>query len=275
MSSIPTTSTAPVNIGLVGAGKVAGHLARALHRAGHRVAALYNRSAAASEALQQQLPGSQVLARPDFSNYPVQVIIMAIADAALPTVAQQVLRPEGCLLVHTSGTAPLSALRGTATYPTGVFYPLQTFSQGTEPDMAQVPFCLEAQQPQHLALLQGLAQSIGAKAWPINSSDRQQLHVAAVIACNFTNHLLYVAQQHLQQHNIAPELLHPLIQETIQKSFALGPFAAQTGPAVRGDVPTLQRHLQLLHQDPLMQQVYRDLSTHIAQQHGQSLEEGG
>jgi len=253
---------------MVGAGKVAGHLARALQGAGHNITALYNRSAAKGAALQQQLAGTQLLDQPNFLGVNVQVIIIAVADGAIGTVAKQLQRRTGTLLAHTSGTAPLAALNGSSDYPTGVLYPLQTFSAGTVPNMAAVPFCLEAQQPAHMALLQQMVHSMGARWWAIDSHARQQLHVAAVMACNFTNHLLHVAQQHLKQHCIDPALLQPLIQETIQKSMAISPFAAQTGPALRGDVNTMVKHLNILQNDPLLQQIYKDISMHIGSQHG-------
>jgi predicted short-subunit dehydrogenase-like oxidoreductase (DUF2520 family) len=97
--------------------------------------------------------------------------------------------------------------------------------------------------------LKKLAKTISKNVHAVSSKDRLAVHVAAVFACNFTNHLFNVSDKILQQHGFDFELLRPLIAETINKSLDIGPENAQTGPAARGDLETLNLHMEYLNGD--------------------------
>lgn len=92
------------------------------------------------------------------------------------------------------------------------------------------------------------------------------MHLAAVFACNFTNHLLGISQQVLAPHQLDFALLQPLVTETIRKSFANIPFRVQTGPAVRSDENTLHHHRHLLQNQPGYLAVYNVLTQSIQEQ---------
>src|SRR5690606_33802582 len=99
------------------------------------------------------------------------------------------------------------------------------------------------------SILLDLAQSIGKKVDYMTSEKRKQLHLSAVFASNFLNHLLFIAKQLSMKHKIDFDLLHPLIAETVNKSLEMGPEKSQTGPAARGDLQTMDAHLELLEGD--------------------------
>lgn len=259
-------STQKKHIAFVGAGNVAWHLAPALAAAGHEVKAIYSRSYNSRSALAIQLPQAQPIETPDFRNIAVDVVFISVPDAALGNVAASLLVNPGTLVVHTSGSQPLTLLQSVEGARTGVFYPLQTFSKSKPVDLAQVPLLVEAGDEDTLQQIEVLARSISSQVHTVSSEARKQLHLAAVFACNFTNHLLGISQQLLQEANLPKQLLQPLIEETVAKAAQQNPFTVQTGPAIRGDENVLQAHLQLLQQHPRFALLYQQLSQSIQAQ---------
>nr|WP_018476720.1 Rossmann-like and DUF2520 domain-containing protein [Pontibacter roseus] len=255
-----------MKIALIGAGNVAWHLAQALQEAGHEVVAVYSRTAAHSEELAHRLPGAIPLASLDLSGSQAELILMAVPDAALAGVAHTLQVPAGAIVAHTSGSQPLAVLQGIPGARTGVFYPLQTFSKSKQMNFSVVPVLLEAEDEQTLRTLQGVAASITGEVHVVDSDKRKQLHLAAVFACNFTNHLLGISQRILQQAELPRTLLQPLIRETIDKAEKHPPFQVQTGPAVRHDQNVIQEHLRMLQQHPAYQELYLQLTQSIQQQ---------
>ena len=253
-------------IAVIGAGNVAWHLAPALSAAGHTITAIYSRSAASREALARQLPQARPVASLDLEHIAAEVVVLAVPDAALAEVAAALKVSLGTIVVHTSGSQPLAVLQPVRGASIGVFYPLQTFSKSKPVSLASAPLLVEAQEEETLQQIEQLAFSISSKVYRVSSEARRQLHLAAVFACNFTNHLLGISQQLLREANLPKELLQPLIQETIEKAAQQDPFAVQTGPAVRGDGNVLQAHLQMLRQHPRYQAIYSQLSQSIREQ---------
>ena len=250
-------------VAFVGAGNVAWHLAQALTEAGHQVVAVHSRSAASSEELASILPVAQPDSSLDFTNIAVDVILIAVPDAALAQVAAELKVAPGTIVAHTSGSQPLAILKSIKNAQPAVFYPLQTFSKTKTVDLKQAPILLEAEQEQIMQQLESLAQSISTKVYKVGSEARRQLHLAAVFACNFTNHLLGISQQLLQEANLPKELLQPLVQETVAKAMQQHPYQVQTGPAIRHDDNVIQAHLHMLQQHPRLQELYQKLTESI------------
>ncbi|MBF7091353.1 DUF2520 domain-containing protein [Flavobacterium sp. ALJ2] len=169
--------------------------------------------------------------------------IIAVSDDAIAMVSEQ-LPFKNKLVVHTSGTASLQTIniknRG------GVFYPLQTFTKNKEVDFKAIPFCLEAENSTDYLVLETVAKSISDAVYSINSEQRKALHVAAVFVNNFTNHLYQIGQEICDEHRVSFEILKPLITETANKINTLSPIEAQTGPAKRNDITTIESHLSYL-----------------------------
>jgi predicted short-subunit dehydrogenase-like oxidoreductase (DUF2520 family) len=261
MNSIPYK-----RIAMIGAGNVAWHLAPALVAVGHAVTAIYSQNPSSREALAKQLPQAQPISTLNLQHMAVDVVVLAVPDAALAGVAAELEVAPGTIVVHTSGSQPLALLQPIQGAHIGVFYPLQTFSKSKPVDFANVPLLVEAQDQETLQPIEQLARSISQKVQQVSSEARKQLHLAAVFACNFTNHLLGISQQLLQEANLPKELLHPLIEETIEKALRQNPFSVQTGPAVRGDENVLQAHLHMLQPHPRYQAIYNQLSKSIQAQ---------
>jgi predicted short-subunit dehydrogenase-like oxidoreductase (DUF2520 family) len=108
-----------------------------------------------------------------------------------------------------------------------------------------------------------VGKSISDHVRKIASEERKALHVAAVFASNFTNHMLAISKDIMQQNGLDYDWLKPLILETIQKSLSLDPESAQTGPAKRGDLEILDKHLEFLKDDEAVAEIYKIVSQHI------------
>jgi predicted short-subunit dehydrogenase-like oxidoreductase (DUF2520 family) len=93
--------------------------------------------------------------------------------------------------------------------------------------------------------------------------------VAAIFASNFTNHMLTISREIMRENSLDYDWLKPLITETIQKSFYLGPEDAQTGPAKRGDLDILDTHLEFLKDQAAIAEIYKVVSQHIIDTHYQ------
>ncbi len=257
-------------ISFVGAGNVAWHLSQALEQAGHHIAEVYSRDLRNARLLAKQLYDTQPVADLNFAESEAELIILAVSDDALAAVVSQLVLPENCTVVHTSGTKSLEDLRQlVALYSdisaqVGVFYPLQTFSKTVEIDFSEIPLCIEATDRPTANLLTDLAHQISNVVYLMSSEERRVLHVAAVFACNFSNHLLAISKRILDAEQLEFDLLKPLINETIRKALnAPDPAAVQTGPARRNDRQTMHQHLDYLHQFPSWQGLYELLSDDI------------
>ena len=192
--------------------------------------------------------------------------IIAISDDAIADVSAA-LPFRNRLVVHTSGSVPLKALKDNNRK--GVFYPLQTFSKIREVDFSNIPIALESQNATDFQLLEKVARTISNNVQAINSSQRKALHVSAVFVNNFANHLYAIANDICREHKVSFEILKPLIKETAEKVMSLSPDEAQTGPAKRNDKKTIASHLALLT-DENQKAIYK-LLTHSIQSHEEKL----
>lgn len=258
-------------VSLIGAGRVAYHLGPALEEAGVIVERVYSRRLPHAQALAKRLYNAKPTDSLDFSDSRSQLFLLCVSDDALEEVASQIRLPHGrAILAHTSGTMPLSVLSSAALL-TGIFYPLQTFSKEKFVDFQRISICLEASHPEVLEQLAEVASLLTEQVYALSDKERRQLHLAAVIACNFTNHLMAMAKDVMQDADLSFQMLRPLVQETIEKAFLIDhPEKGQTGPAVRGDERTLARHLQLLEPHPDMASIYRVLTESIQKRHGRN-----
>ncbi|SFQ56848.1 Rossmann-like and DUF2520 domain-containing protein [Hymenobacter arizonensis] len=257
---------ASLRIGLLGAGRVASQLGPALAAAGHQVVFVWNRTVPAAKTLAAQLPGTQALTTLASPLPLADVYLLAVPDAAVASLLASTPWPAGGLVAHLAGALSLAVFASQPTVHGGVFYPLQTFSPGRAVDWSTVPLCIEATDSAAEATLLALARSLSQHVRLLSSAQRLKLHVAAVFANNFTNHLLGIADALLTEANLPAALLAPLVRETVDKALANPPFAVQTGPAVRRDAPTLAAHQAALAAHPAWKALYEQLTASIQTQ---------
>lgn len=254
-------------VSFIGSGNLAWHLAQALDNTDYAVREVYSRNKKNAEALVSNLYSAEVNPTLDFSRSTSQIFIIAVPDDAIQEIAQELVLPDHAVLVHTSGSQPLSLLGYSSSANIGVLYPLQTFSKSKKVDFNDIPFFIESENNNTDKVLVALAKSISKKVFKITSKDRKALHVAAVFAANFTNHMLFIAQEIMKENKLSFDWLKPLIAEMVNKSLSIGPENAQTGPARRGDLEILDNHLKFLEKDEQVAEIYKVVSQHIVDQY--------
>jgi predicted short-subunit dehydrogenase-like oxidoreductase (DUF2520 family) len=252
-----------MNVSFIGSGNLAWHLAPALDNTDFAVKEIYSQNSKNAAALVEKLYQAKTKPTLDFSISPSKIFIIAVPDDAIAEVSQQLKLPPNAILVHTSGSQPLSLLASGPTAHTGVLYPLQTFTKAKKIDFKELPIFVESEDSQVQKVLLKMAKAISKKVNKVSSADRKALHIAAVFASNFTNHMLAIAEDILDKHKFDFELLKPLIVETVNKSLSIGPEKSQTGPAKRGDLQILDNHYEFLKSDEQVAEIYKLVSQHI------------
>ena len=242
---------------------MATHLAPALENMGYSVRLVYSRNPENAKTLCKKLYQAEVARTLDFSNSSPEIFILSVSDDALEEVASEIILPENAMVMHTSGTQPLSLLGYTPTEHIGVFYPLQTFTKEKKVDFSGIPICLEGETPEIRSTMKAMAATLSDSVQMVNTHDRKVLHLAAVFACNFANHLFTISEEILENRGLDFAILHPLIVETLNKSLTLGPSNSQTGPAIRNDTSVIHSQLQYLMDREDLANLYREFTEQI------------
>lgn len=247
-------------VALIGAGNVAWHLGHALAKAGIRISQVIARTKTSAHSLAKSLNTAYSARVKDFLPEN-DCCILCVSDNALSTVAEKIEFGD-CLALHTAGSIPAELLKGLAKNY-GVLYPLQTFTKKRSLKFGQIPLLVEANNDENLIRVKKLASFVSAHIVHAGSEERMKLHLAAVFAGNFSNHMYALAEKFLVKQGLSFELLKPLIAETTAKVLEIPPHLAQTGPAVRGDTRVIEEHLALLRTYPEFAELYRLISKSI------------
>ena len=183
-----------MKIVLIGAGNVATHLGIALQKAGCLILQVYSRTEESASALADRLLVDYTIV-PDEIRRDADLYIVALKDAVLRQLAPVLVKGrEQALFVHTAGSIPMDLWKGLVKRY-GVLYPMQTFSKQREVDFNTVPFFIEASAPAEVGVLRMVAVRLSPKVYEVTSGQRRHLHLAAVFACNFANHM-YALSSH-------------------------------------------------------------------------------
>ena len=183
----------------------------------------------------------------DFKNIEkADVYVICVSDSSIHKVSKT-LNLRNQLIVHTSGINHFNILCDNNRR--GVFYPLQTFTKENKTRKLEIPMCIESEYNEDIKLLIDLCKYLNLKFYQVDYEKRKILHLAAVFSNNFSNHLYSIAYKITKNNNIDFDILKPLIQETANKILLLEPAKAQTGPARRDDMVTINNHLKLLKND--------------------------
>ncbi|RRD77401.1 DUF2520 domain-containing protein [Alloprevotella sp. OH1205_COT-284] len=261
MNNMPSSSFH--EIVMIGAGNLATHLSWAFTCAGHSIKGVYSRSLQSAEMLAKRNGRGCVATNKLQEILQADIYVIAVTDTALSQIISS--WPEHCkggVVLHTSGSVPMSLLKEVGG-DYGVLYPLQTFSKQRKISFSDIPCFVEGNSPQTTDIIVNLANTISQTVHFLDSHRRKRLHLAAVFACNFVNHLYDLASELLKDENLDPQWLQPLIRETADKINSLSPRQAQTGPALRADKKIMTQHLGQLDEFPELQSIYKSLSNSI------------
>ncbi len=250
-------------ISFIGAGNVATQLALQFSKSKTiKIEEIYSQKIENAIQLVSKIGQGKAMDSLDLSDSLATFIVIAVKDDALKSVISNLKINPKTIVFHTSGSQPLEILEE-LTQNIGVFYPLQTFSKEKEIDFSSLNICIEAKDIKIKKNLSELCKIIKAKEVFIDSNQRKYLHIAAVFSCNFVNHLWALSDEYLSDKNLSFDLLKPLLEETLEKAFLISPKNAQTGPAKRNDTEIINKHLNLLNENPNLHRIYQMLTESI------------
>ena len=244
-----------MQIVLIGSGNVAFHLAKAFSEAQIPISQIFGRNTTELQKISEQFSipfSTETLVDAD-------LYIISVSDSSIAEVSS-LIKNENALVTHTSGSVSREALSGN--YRKSVFYPLQTFSKSKNLDYSKIPFFIDAENENDEEILKNLASKISKNVMLANDEKRKYIHLTAVFACNFVNHLYARAKEISDSQGIPFDYFLPLIDETTQKIHELEPKLAQTGPAIRNDEKVLKLHESLLTDEEKLK-IYKTLNESI------------
>lgn len=243
-----------MQIVIIGSGNVAFHMAKAFSLNSIPLTQIFGRNSEELKKISEELNVPYSTKHLEDAD----LYIICVSDHSVENVSKMITK-KNCLVAHTSGSLPMEILSGE--YRKSSFYPLQTFSKSKALDYEKIPFFIETENEQDQQLLFDLASKISDNVMESSHEKRKYIHLTAVFACNFVNHLFARAKEVSDSQEIPFDYFLPLIDETVKKIHEIEPKAAQTGPAVRNDVRVLELHEQLLKGESL--EIYKTMNHSI------------
>lgn len=252
-----------MNIVFIGSGNVSTHMSVALKNSGCNIVQIYSRTMSNAALLAKEVNAEPI---DDISliNCNADLYLFSIKDDAITQIVTQMPETTG-IFVHTAGSIPVDIFKKRKE-GYGVIYPLQTFSKKRKLNFREIPLFIEANSSETLRVIESVAERISDYVKYLESEKRRYIHLAAVFANNFSNHMFTLASEILEDKNIPFEVLKPLIIETVAKVMEYNPKESQTGPAVRFDEGVMANHCELLKSD-LDKEIYKQISESIHLHH--------
>ena len=248
-----------MQVTIIGSGNVATVLAKQLFNKGHAIVQVFSQTLSNATVLAKQV---NAVAVDDIAaiNKEADIYIIAVADRAIATIASA-LQLDSKLVLHTAGSVSKNVLK-IASNRYGVLYPIQSLRKNMDTE-TPIPFLVDGNTDAVTDAIELFAKTLYPKVARGGDEERVKLHVAAVFACNFVNYMYLQSATYCENENIDFSLLQPLIEETANRLQHYHPAEVFTGPAVRGDVGTVQKHLSLLEAYPALHEMYSLLSDKI------------
>jgi predicted short-subunit dehydrogenase-like oxidoreductase (DUF2520 family) len=248
---------------LIGSGNVATVLGKVIHNAGHEIVQILSRNENHAKVLAQLFNCASGSFKS--STYKqADIYLLAITDTALHHL-EEYAQLGNKLVVHTAGSVSKEVLKNISSRY-GIIYPLQSLIKSTE-QISDIPLLIDGSNLDITAILEEFAKTLSGNVTLANDQERLKYHVAAVLVNNFTNHLFAIADEFCEKEDIIFEKLYPLMDETIRRAKLHPPQSVQTGPAIREDIYTLGKHLQILSSHPDLKYLYLKLSESILKLH--------
>lgn len=194
---------------------------------------------------------------PDFDSRDTDVVIIAVTDDAIEGLLDKLPESPSTLWIHTSGSVGIDVFPQERFPRRGILYPLQTMLKGVEPDWENVPIFIEGDD----SLTSELASMLSPLVAPLDSLSRRKAHAAAVLCCNLAMYLWSLSERVMNEAGLDFKMLQPLMELTLNRAVNGSPEQSLTGPARRGDLGTIRKHLAAL--DPETAEVYHLLTQNI------------
>ncbi|MDE7388405.1 MAG: DUF2520 domain-containing protein, partial [Muribaculaceae bacterium] len=231
-----------------------------LYAAGAKIGRIASRNVENARKLADAV-GAEAVEISRIDGADADIVIIAVHDDAISTIVNAVTPAGHAIFTHTAGSVPMSVFDPGRFPRHGIFYPMQTMSKTLDVDWRTAPMFIEGSSPEVENELMAAARLLSDNVSRLDSDHRAQLHAAAVICCNMAMYLWSQADSVLSDAGLDFEVMRPLLEVTLDRTRSLRPAEAMTGPARRGDLRTIRRHLASL--PPEVEPTYRILSEAI------------
>lgn len=258
-------------LAVVGPGKVGTAMAARSFQCGWPVVAMGGRNPQRTRDAARNVSETVRAVDPAQAARSGRLIWLTVSDEAIEPLCRQLaeagaFRNESIVL-HCSGVLDSGVLSSARECGCSVAacHPLQTFPSADAGLKRLEGTCFFCEGDANaMVVARSWVETIGGRFCEISggAQAKANYHTGAVMACNYVTTLLDRAVQLMGQAGIAPETalsaMEPIVRATIDNVFSVGPEAALTGPIVRGDHATVERHLQAMS-DPQWRRLYRML----------------
>lgn len=255
-----------LTVDFIGAGNVATRMATGLHASGVKIGRIFSRTVQKAQALADKVDAT-VATLAEIGHTDSDMVVIAVHDDAITEILGVLNPPSGSKTIwtHTAGSVPMSVFSPEKFPNYGIFYPLQTMSMNMEVDWSRVPMFVEGSSADVEQKIADIARNLTDSVRHLDSDHRASLHAAAVIGCNMAVYLWSLSAKVMENSGLDFELMRPLLEVTLERTKSLSPIEAMTGPARRGDVKTIMKHLASL--PPEVASTYRTLSESILREY--------
>lgn len=250
-----------LSLAVLGPGKVGTAVAVAAHRAGVGDIYLGGRDQDKVEAAAKLVPGAKAWRIAEAARH-ADIVLICVSDNEIELVTKQLAEEEAfrkeAVVAHLSGALESSVLKP-ARDLCGAYiasaHPLKTFPSVTAAidEEPGTHWFLEGD-VQAVERLSQLISRLGDFPHAITSEGKAIYHAASVVACNYLSTLMDTALEMMEQASVdktvAWSALRPLVYGTLNNIDKMGPEAALTGPIVRGDEVTVEKHMLALADSP-------------------------
>lgn len=255
-------------IAIVGPGNFGTALAVSLKRAGYAIDAIVARKGSKSRDGGKKL-AKEVRAPLLFGleGSKADVVWFCVPDGEIAGASAAVsarFLAKGKIALHSSGALSsdeLHSLRVRGTVVASV-HPLMTFVRGSRPMLAGVSFAIEGD-PRAVQVARAIVKDLGGQAYGIRKKDKAAYHAWGAFISPLFTALLATSEQVAGLAGVKPKEARarsiPILLQTLANYAAFGAPGAFSGPLIRGDVDTIRRHLQALHDRPTARDAYAAL----------------
>jgi predicted short-subunit dehydrogenase-like oxidoreductase (DUF2520 family) len=248
-----------MQIVILGTGNAATVFARLMQSKGHSIMQVWGRNFVKAEILAKKV-NAEAVGELTAITKNADIYIIAVADKAVEEVASQ-LKVHDQLVLHTTASLSKHVLQPISR-KYGVLYPLQSLRKEMDIEIP-IPFLVDGCNEAVTIEVEQFALSLSSTVKRADDEQRVKLHVAAVFACNFSNYMYLQSAGFCEEEGLDFNLLQPLIEETATRLREFKPSEVFTGPAVRGDRATINKHLSLLEGYPEQHALYKMISEKI------------
>ena len=235
---------------IVGTGKLAKSFLSYLKSIEYPVRGIWGRNSNKSYELSELFGVRQILSLNEIKN---DWVIVCISDDAIDSVIQKL--QEVSKVSVSSGVYDINKFKNTS-----LFYPLQSFDEKNDHNFIDIPIIIDGNE-NDLKFLKEFCANSKLYCYEMNLEKREQLHLVAVFFNNFTHHIMHRGSQLANQFKLDKDIFKSLIYNTFKRLDLNNMFKLQTGPAIREDNTTLEKHKKQLSGDFL--KLYNSISESI------------